>query len=971
MELEKYINLFIEESKENLIALNSHLLNLEKGSGDLNLLNDIFRVAHTLKGMAATMGFDEITNLTHEMESLLDLLRNEQLVINPEIIDILFLCLDSLELLVENISSNDKNPVDVTNLIDRLKKQISLDPNKLEILELKNINNDNIRDKYFTEYSNEETSNILEALKNNYQATEIEVVLMKDSAMKSIRVFLIFQALEAKTKIIKSTPTRDNLDNEKFGQNFVITIIHTEDIEEIKDLVLAIGEVEQVYTEDLAIKFKDQLNNKKVIKEDKSNSNFNLKYNQTEKNVLLEAIIQDFKCYEIYVSLMANTVMKSVRVSMVFNAIQDLGCQIIKSVPSHSEISSTSEDNFIITVISDKDESVIRDVILKISEINQAEILIIAKPYLEDNTKTPFTSNGNKVPELTDYQKLLILEANNFEKRALLIGIHLMSGTVMKYARYILVSKKLESVGEIIKTIPDHEEIEAEHFEDYFQVLLITGANNIEIMNLVSSVAEIENIVDLDSLITDESKDITLLPNQQTQESNNIHYIKPKILKSENEPVLVTQTDLNKTNLIEDNKSTVIEDDLKSEKLSITNKKNITKKSTIRVDMDRLDELINLVEELTIIKNRLSKIGSNINSPELIQSVRNLSLISGNLQNNAMHLRMVAVENIFNRFPRMIRDIAKNLNKEINFIMEGEETELDRTIIDEIGDPLVHLLRNSADHGIETYEERIKSGKTKIGTIKLIARHEGNNVLIMVEDDGGGINTQRVKKKAIEKNIITHHQAELMTEEEALKIIFLPGFSTIDVATNLSGRGVGMDAVIFKVQSIGGTVNVSSEIGIGSRFTIKLPLTLAIMEVLLVEIGDEIYAIPITYIEEVRELLPEEIKNINKVKVTIIRDKTIALVDMGNLLKVKRLKPKEIEDPDIYTNTIRTIIVRTEEGKKISGLIVDKIIGQEDVVIKPLGRIASDRKNYISGTANLGDGNLALILNIPSIRMDN
>lgn len=944
MEREKYISLFVDESKENLLALNDYLLELEKGSGDLHLLNDIFRVAHTLKGMASTMGFKEITELTHEMENLLDFLRNAQLAVNSEIIDVLFLCLDSLEILANNIVTEKPQIVDTTNLMYRLKKLIRLGSGKSEIEDSRSNGED--RDTYSTTYNHDERELIKESVNNGYFVSEIEILLMKDSIMKSLRVHLVLKTIESKAKIIKTNPEKEKLNEGEFGRNFIVTVIHSGNIESIKESILSIAEVVKVYTEDISLKFKEEKIEKKNNRKEKSSFE-RITYNSTEKNVLLEALEQNFSCYEIYVSLMPDTVMKSIRATMVVNSVQEIDCQIIKSIPSSSELLTDNlEENFALTIISDKDENLIKEKVLNISEIKEVEILKLLKPYLKDSDTV--NDKENVLIEFNDYEKMLIVQAKTLNRRVILIGINLMPGTVMKYARFIIVSKKLEIVGEIIKTFPAYEDIESENFNDYFQVVLITQSNNKEIKDIVASVAEITNIIELNSVIADDaSNDVTL--------KNEIDDKKIDKIKSEMNLVppkeVINEEKISKKELDDDRK----------------NKKSITKKPTIRVDMDRLDELINLVEELTIIKSRLSKISSDFLLPELTQSVRNLSSVSGNLQNNAMRLRMIPVEHIFNRFPRMIRDISKTLNKEINFIMEGEETELDRTIIDEIGDPLVHMLRNSADHGIESQEERIKSGKNKIGTIKLVARHEGNNVLIIVEDDGGGINTEKVKKKAIEKKIITLEQSSYMTEEELKKIIFLPGFSTSDSTTDISGRGVGMDAVISKVNSIGGSISVDSELGKGSRFTIKLPLTLAIMEVLLVELGDETYAVPITFIEEVKELLDEEIKNINKVKVTVLRDKTIPLLELGDMLNVKRTKPKTILDPEIYTPTTSVIIVRTEEGMKTNGLIVDKIIGQEDVVIKPLGRFASDKKNYISGTANLGDGNLALILNVTSL----
>lgn len=945
MDNEKYINLFVDESRENLLALNEYLLELEKGAGDLKILNDIFRVAHTLKGMSATMGFSSIADLTHEMENLLDFLRNAQLAVTVETIDVLFLCLDALEILVENVVSNNNREVDTINLMYRLKKLIKIGSGEDEVEEevVKVITSED-RDIYNIFYSEEDKKSIKEAVENGYSVSEIEVVLMKDCVMKSIRVILILQAVENKAKIIKSTPQREDLNNEKFGRSFIITIIHSTPIEEIKEAVLSIAEVMKVYSEDLKEKFKDTLKlapNKPKKVPTKNNSIID--YTDVEKNVLIEALNQKFKCYEIYISLMQNTIMKAIRVAMVLNSLTALDCQMIKSIPSNNELLSDDvPNNFILTIISDKKEDEIKNNLLSIAEITQVEILEILKPYLQPEEEE--SEKNFVIPVFNNYENLLISEASNVGKRVLFIGINLMSGTIMKFARYVLVSRKLETIGEIIKTIPSTEEIESEKFDNSFQIVFVTNKEDKVIKDAISSVAEITNIVDLIPIVETEKHTIP-------KEESKIEFkqIEEKITKIEkNEKYLIDTSN----NQDIDKKSS---------------KKQSIKKPTIRVDIDRLDELINLIEEVIIFKSSLTKISANLKVSELTQAVRGLNLISTNLQNNAMKLRMVPVEHIFNRFPRMVRDLTKNLNKEIDFVIDGEETELDRTIIDEIGDPLVHLLRNSVDHGIESPNTRIEAGKNKVGKINLIARHEGNNVLIIVEDDGGGINVERVKAKAIEKKIITPEQAKSMSHEEALNIVFLPGFSTVEQTTDISGRGVGMDAVLSKVKSIGGNITITSEQGKGSRFTIKLPLTLAIIDVLLVNLLKETYAVPISYIEEVREIFPEEIKNVNKVKVIMLREQTIPLVYLSEVLNVKQVPKEETPYYDQELQTIPIVIVRTEEGKKTSALVVDNIIGQEDVVIKPLGKIALDRRNYVSGTANLGDGNLALILNVTNL----
>ncbi|MFN8671955.1 MAG: chemotaxis protein CheW [Candidatus Sericytochromatia bacterium] len=990
LDKEKYIALFIEESRENLLSLNDYLLELERGAGDLRLLNDIFRVAHTLKGMASTMSFNAIASLTHEMENLLDMLRNAQIVVSPEIIDILFSCLDTLETLIESISENIPES-DTSDLVNKIKKilkggeiQTKLeDKVKIETPLLIDLDEADLE----IDYSADEKELILEALNNGYFSSEIKIFLMKDCVMKFLRISLVLQAIESKSKIIKTLPSREALLSENVDSSFVVTIIHSLPIETIINSILSIAEISSAKSNDLLEKFQSEVNIKKEKIIPELSNKIIPNYSDNHKNILKEALDNKLNIYEIYISLDKETVMKAIRVSMIMNTLDYLGCQVITTFPSNNELLNTNNyDNFVITVIYEKEADSISHAISGIAEIKEIEVLALTDEYFKE--KNEVSNNKNiALPEFTDYEKVLIFQAKTTDKRTILLSINLMEGTVMKFARFIMVTKKLEGLGDIIKTIPSQEEIENENFGDSFQIVFITNQSDIEIIKAISSVAEIKNITDLFSIDTSE-KSTDLKVSKQTQtyygknipieekkdEEKEVYVPIKKEVDNKHEKTVAEKNEPTQLNNIEKtvndkNKDDNIKKDLKEDE-DKKQRKTIVKKQTIRVDTDRLDQLINMVEELVITRSRLNKLAANSDNQEINQAIRNLNLISSNLQNSAMKLRMMPVEAIFSRFPRMIRDVAKSLNKEIVFNVEGEDTEIDRTIIDELGDPLVHLLRNSADHGIESTEKRLENGKNKVGKINLIAKHEGNSVLIIVEDDGGGINSDKVKQKAVEKGVISQEEASFMSEEDAFQIIFLPGFSTVDSTTELSGRGVGMDAVLSKVKSLGGSIIIHSKRGEGTRFTIKLPLTLAIMEVLLVKLAEEYYAIPLSYIEEVKEIYPSEIKHINKVKVTIIRDKTIPLVDLKAVLNVPE-KTKELDldfsNEEYIEELMPMVIVRTEEGNKTSGFIVDSIIGQDDVVIKPLSKILFDKYNYISGTANLGDGNLALILNVTNL----
>jgi two-component system chemotaxis sensor kinase CheA len=365
---------------------------------------------------------------------------------------------------------------------------------------------------------------------------------------------------------------------------------------------------------------------------------------------------------------------------------------------------------------------------------------------------------------------------------------------------------------------------------------------------------------------------------------------------------------------------------------------------------------MNLVSELIIIKTRLKGIDGAQRTQNFNETVEYMERITSNLHDAVMKVRMVPVETVFNRFPRMVRDLSRDMGKEINLVMSGEETELDRTVIDEIGDPLIHMLRNSIDHGIESIEEREKIGKSKVGNINLRAYQEGNNVAIEVEDDGAGINVEKVKKKILEKGLEDKTTLESLSKQEVIDYLFKPSFSTAEKITDISGRGVGLDVVKTKIEALGGAIEVQTEVEKGSRFIIRLPLTLAIIQALLVLIGDEKFAIPLNSISEILNVTQNDIKFVQKQEIIVLRDIVIPIVRLGDLLEV----PKKDSD-----NSEVTVVV-VKKGEKLSGLVVDRLIGQQEIVIKSLGKLLGNIR-FIAGATILGDGQVALIIDVNSL----
>jgi len=674
MDISQYLNIFVEESKEHLQDLNTSLLELEKDPGNISILNEIFRVAHTLKGMAGTMGYTKMSNLTHKMEDVLDGLRNSRIQVSSDVVDVLFKCLDALESYVGIVSTTGNE-------------------------------------------GEEDYSEIVEFLSE---------ILDKS----------------------KGTKGTDNKENKTF-------------------------------TED-------------------KNNHLKLELNEYDKNVIENAFGQSLNVYQIYVELDQKCLLKAARAFIIFQILEK-NSDIIKSVPPVNDIEDEKFDYyFTVIVISKYDKEFFTKELNSVSEVRKVEITEITRNHL-----------GN------------------------------------------------------IRHAPDTDV-------------------------------------------------------KRSEEKETKHVMKDSSQKSA------------------------------EKKLS---------SKTVRVDIERLDVLMNLVSELIIIKTRLDGLISDNGDRECAQTIESLERVTTSLHDAVMKVRMVPVETVFNRFPRMVRDISRELGKDIELHMSGVETELDRTVIDEIGDPLIHILRNSADHGIEKPEERISRGKDKTGNIWLRAYQAGNNVIIEVDDDGAGIDIDKVRRKILEKGLESEEIINGLTDEEIIQYLFMPNFSTSDKITDLSGRGVGLDVVKTKIEALGGNVELISKRGQGSKTIIRLPLTLAIIQALLVMVGTEKYAIPLNSIREIYNLNPQDIKFVRNQEVTVLRDTVIPIIRLHDVLDIER-------EPDGNKKSLTCVIVK--KGEKLSGLIVDSLINQQEIVIKSLGKLLSGIR-CIAGATILGDGNVALILDVNSI----
>lgn len=540
--------------------------------------------------------------------------------------------------------------------------------------------------------------------------------------------------------------------------------------------------------------------------------------------------------------------------------------------------------------------------------------------------------NGRKYKniKLEEHEIAAINEAVKKNMSVYGITVYVQDSCILKAARAFLVFKALEEVGEIIVSEPSVQDIEDEKFEFDFSLYLITEANEEKVKSMVTSVSEIEDVV-LEKIESVEG--VSGEGEEKTEEKPEVKEEKPAQAAAK----AVSQAASAKQAA-----------PVKQASKPVVNR-------TVRVDIEKLDALMNQVSELIIAKNSLVSISSTENSESTLQGLHEqieyLERITTNLHESVMKVRMVPIESVVSRFPRMIRDISKKLDKKMELYMTGEDTELDRTVIDEIGDPLMHLLRNSADHGLESNDVRIQRGKEEVGSIFLNAYQEGNNVIIEVGDDGNGIDIESVRSKGIERGIITPEQAETMSDKDVIGLLFMPSFSMAKKVSDLSGRGVGLDVVKSKIESLGGDVEVKTKLGEGTTFIIRLPLTLAIIQALMVELGGEKYAISLSTIQTIEDISVSDIKYVQSKEVIHIRGTVIPIIRLDKILDIG---PRE-EEPENLT------VVIIKKGDKLAGLVVDNLIGQQEIVIKSLGKYIDNTK-LISGATILGDGEVALIL---------
>ena len=681
MDISQYKELFITEAQEHLDYLNKFMLELESDPGNLEVVTEIFRSAHTLKGMSATMGYDHLTELAHEMENLLEELRVGDTSVDSHVIDILLACVDTIDAMVNGIAEDRKEPIDYGALLSEIRGIVE----------------------------------------------------------------------------VSGGPARPT--------------------------AAAVGEGEVAPVEEAPVE------------------------------------------------------------------------EMVAKAPEVETVGIPPE----------KSPGVL--------EIDEKEIL-----------------RYSQIPGM----------------RILRLTVTLDAGCLLKSVRVFMVFKKIAELGEVISSLPSVESLEDEKFEDSFQVGFATYEGDDKVESALMTIAEIES-VGIETVLEPEKRG--------AEEGHTAAEV------AEETPVMVAR-----------------------------------KTQSVRINITRLDKLMNLVGELVINRTRLDEVASGSEIPELREALDQTARLTAELQEEIMKTRMVPVENVFNRFPRMVRDLARSQDKDIDFVVEGKEIELDRTILDEISDPLMHMLRNAVDHGISDRGDRKKKGKPERGIIRLSAYHDRNFVAIGVEDDGEGIDSEKAFDLAASEGLISEEERRQLTADSLLDVIATPGFSTSEEVSGVSGRGVGMDFVKAKAESLGGFVVLDTVVGRGTKVTLKLPLTLAIVQALMVEVADETYAIPLGTVRETQVINPTDIKTVQNHEAVFLREETIPLVRLDALLGTERVLDGNEPFP----------VVITEVGTRLVGVGVHELLGQQEIVIRSLDKFLKGVEGF-AGATILGTGRVALILDIPSL----
>ncbi|ACV24459.1 chemotaxis protein CheA [Methanocaldococcus fervens] len=962
--MNEYLDVFVEEAEEHIQNINECLLELEKDPSNLDLINQIFRSAHTIKGGARTVGLSHISDLTHHMEDILDYIRNGQIPVTSEIVDMLFECLDALEVMLDEVKSgNTETSVDVNSLIEKIKqlkdKYLSGGSKPAEAPTPKPSEQEPTSEKKeeskgeVSEESEKSAKKEIKRIKLKYKSPKTTVKVKKiikekieippeeseedfeipenldeiiNGINKSVDIFCnlvdviedpdLKILLEKIKEFMKTISEGEVKINKKIFETLKYITKMLEDIasgleqgKKIGELGINVDEVDNKIKEALESQTSKEPQIKEIEKESEIEEELNHETFDLSEfvDIIREKLDEGYKLYHLKAKVEDECLLKSARLSMVLTRIKNVG-EILLSRPTEGELKEQPFEELEVMFLSDKSVDEIQKELENIPEIDYIAISPVDVEFEEEVIEVEEPQEELDTEDIPDAYKVIV----TLDEECLLRAV-----------RAYMVIKELKNIGEVIKTNPPIEKIldgdfNGTKFTVYMK--LKEGYNVDDIKEHIMNVPEIKDV----QIITSKGE---VSEHEEKEEAKAQEQQQPQQKSEEKKPEAKPKTD-------------------KKEKKKST--------QTIRINIEKLDKLMNLVGELVITRANFSQIANKYQLKELNNAINRLSMLINELQEEVMAMRMVPVAYVFNRFPRMVRDTAKALGKEVEFIMEGTDIELDRTVLDELAEPLVHLIRNALDHGIEPPEEREKMGKPRKGTLKLIAQRERDHVNIIVEDDGRGIDPDKIRKKAVEKGLISEEEAKKLSDHEAINLIFLPGFSTAEKVSEVSGRGVGMDVVKTKIESLGGSVVVYSEKGKGTRVVLKLPLTMSIITALLLKLADQVYAIPITSVLDVTVVNRKDVKNIEGTYSIIYRDEIIPVIWLKDFLGMSHLQDKNKEELTI-------VVIERSEGK--IGVVVDEVVGREDIVVKTLTGILKNIPG-LAGATILGDGRVALILDL-------
>ncbi|MDX9702518.1 MAG: chemotaxis protein CheA [Candidatus Auribacterota bacterium] len=921
---------FILECKEHLGSVENNIITLENNPNDLEILNAIFRAVHSVKGGASFLGLKKLTHLTHRMENVLDDLRKEKMAVSTDIIDailegldVLLRLIDELQALINDVAENCA-PENMPDFDEATTVEVESMAHKFELLK-----NQSVQPQVETTQKNVEPEEKKEAPvkavksvpvkepKKNGQKEKIADVLPEAMGIFLTEANEIFQNISSNLVIIE----KNNNDQDTLNALF-------REIHNFKGNAryLGFGNIEKL------------AHHMESVFDDIRNGTLKI------TSRIIDLL---FKCLDMLIDLTKGIAEQGsdslLNIDDLVNQLQALLKKSGVSADTSSSVENEKKEDTPVAKSGNESETL--------------NIFFTATSQHISNIKFILDKMDTGSIEEKDCD-ILIRAFDGLRSAANYMGFKEINGLAQNLENLMRANRSCCSTKKNIKPILTRSFV---YFEEAIESLKNTGSEKeVDLLLIADIMIEINNSPSSDAIQSQEETQVS----QETQAIES-ESVQQKTEVSLTDKDSVSEAVASKENAQPKSASADVQD-------TSQQKKSFAMENTIRVEQSKLDSLMNLIGELIINRNRFTAISRRLEieynipdiSKDLKQATYMVSRISDDLQTEIMSARMVQVGMVFNKFPRLVRDLARTKKKEIALHISGEDTEMDKTVIEQIGDPLVHLIRNAADHGLEdSIEERQNAGKEPTGNIYLRAFHEGNSVVIEIEDDGRGINAEKLKHKALEKGIISQDECDSMNHEAAINLIFAPGFSTAEQVSNISGRGVGMDVVRDNISKLNGRIDVKTELGKGTKISLILPLTLAIVETIMVRVNQNYFAIPLQSVAETVKIKPEHIKYLKKRKSINLRDKVIGIEALSEVIGlgffdlnafIEHAATGKSEEEDISIVIIRS-------GSKSVGFIVDELLEKQEVVIKPLVDFLACIRG-ISGATILGDGSIMLIL---------